>query len=87
MPAKRSWFGKVRIEFHQIAVGFRVAGDGASEPRDDAEGIGVVDAVEHRHVDGGEFQAEEAPAVLQHAVGLGERRSMRGTLRMPKAIV
>ncbi len=51
------------------------------------ERVGVVDPVEHRQVDLGEFEAEEAAAGLQDPVGLGERLVDPGTFRMPKAMV
>ena len=65
--------GKRRIEFDQIAVGLGIAHDGAAERRHDVEGIKLVQRIEPRHVHIGEFEAEEPPAELQHAVHLGQR--------------
>ena len=44
-----------------------------ADRRDDVERIKLVERVEAGHIDRGEFQAEEAPADLQHAMRFGER--------------
>ncbi len=65
---------KAADRFDQVAIGLGVLGDGAAERGDDVEGVEIVERVEARHVDGGKFQAEKAPARAQHAMGLGQRR-------------
>ena len=65
---------KAADRFHQIAIGLGVAGDRAAERRDHVERIEIVERVEPGHIDGGEFEAEEAPADPQHAMGFRERR-------------
>jgi len=63
---------------HEIAVGFAIAGDHFAERRNDVEGIGVVDAVEHGRFHRGEFQHEKTPATLEHAERLAQRERDAG---------
>ena len=65
--------GEAADRFDQIAIGLAVADNQVADRRDHLEREEVVDAVEPGHVAGGEFQAHEAPAGLQHAEGLLER--------------
>ena len=57
----------------EILVGFGVAGHGAAERRNYLERKQIVEPIEAGNVDGGEFQAQEAAAGLQHAIGFAER--------------
>ena len=74
MSANASGPRKAADRFHQIAVGLCVAGDGAAERRDHVERVEIVERVETGHIDGGEFEAQKAPADPQHAMGLLQRR-------------
>ena len=65
--------GKRRIDSDQIAIGLGVAHDRAADRRHDVERIELVQRIEPRHVDVGEFEAQEAPAEPQHAVHLLQR--------------
>ena len=73
MSAKALGLGNLRIDFDQILVGLGVARDHAAERRDHLEREHVIKAIEPGHLDGGEFQTEEAAAWLEHAIGLGQR--------------
>ena len=73
MSANALGFGNLRIEFDEVLIGFGIAGHGAAERRDDAEREQLIDPVEPGHVDGGEFQAQEAAAGPQHAKGFLQR--------------
>ena len=57
----------------EISIGLGVARDGAAELRDHPEREQVIEPIEPGHVDGGKFQAQEAPAGPQHAIGFLER--------------
>src|SRR5262249_54028880 len=59
--------------FDEIAVGVRVLGDGAAERGNHVEGIEIIERGKARYVDGGEFEAVEASADAQHAMGFAER--------------
>ena len=65
--------GKAADRFHQIAIGFGVAGDDAAELRNDIERIGVVERIEAGNIHGGEFKAEKPSADLEHAERFGQR--------------
>ena len=79
-PARRDHRGEILLvrefadRFDEIGIGFAVAGHHLADARNGVERPRLVDAVEQRHVDLGEFEAEEAAAGLQHAKGLGKRR-------------
>ena len=53
--------------------GRAVPGDDLADRGNDGEGLGVVEPVEPRQVDPGEFEAEESAAALEHPIGLGQR--------------
>ena len=61
---------KAADRFDQIAVGFGIAGDEAAERRDDVERIEVVECVEPRHIDGGEFQAQKMAPDGEHTMSI-----------------
>jgi hypothetical protein len=64
---------KTADRFHQIAIGFRIARNRAAERGNDIERIEVVEPVEAWNIDGGEFEAKEFAADLEHAKSLGQR--------------
>ena len=59
--------------FDQIAVGLDRPGGQRPQARDHLEGMKVVQPIEHGHLTAGKFQAQEAPARPEHAVGLAQR--------------
>ena len=63
---------KFTDRFDQVLIGVAIAGHRFADTRDHVERIEIVQRVEPRHVDRGKFQAEEAPADPEHAIGLGE---------------
>ena len=73
MSAKRSGRGNLRIELDEILIGRAVAGHRRADARNHLEGIEFVQRIEARHGHCGKFQAEEASADLEHAVGLLKR--------------
>ena len=73
IAAKAFGLGNLRIDFDQILIGLAVAGHRPADRRDHVERIELVERVQPRHVDRGEFQAQEAPAQLEHAIGFAER--------------
>ena len=74
MAAKACGLRKAADRFHQIAIRFGIAGDHAAERGDDVERVEVIEPVETGNIDGGELEAEEFSADLEHAKRLGERR-------------
>ncbi len=52
----------------QIAIAVLVVGDQLAEPGDEVMRIGVIGLRESRPFVGREFEAEETPAIAQHAV-------------------
>ena len=73
ISAKALGLRKFPDRFDEVLIGFGVAGDGAAERRDHLEREEVIEPVEPRHVDGGEFQAQKSAAGFQHAIGLAQR--------------
>ena len=71
--AKAAGVGKRRIEFDEVAIGIAVPGDSLAEARDHVERVGIVDRIEARHVDLGEFETQEVAARLEHAARFRER--------------
>ena len=65
--------GELADALDQVAVGLGGAGRQLAQPRDDLEGVEVVEAVEQRHLAGRELQAQEAPTGPRDAIGLGQR--------------
>ena len=57
----------------EIAIGLGVPGDDLAEERQRALRIGVIDAADRRRGHLAEFQAVEATAGLQHAIGIAQR--------------
>src|SRR3974390_3570689 len=68
-----SRLGKPPNRLDEVLIGLRVASGYLPEARDQLERIEVVKCINARYVDGGEFQAEEAAAELERAMGFGER--------------
>src|SRR6185437_1243068 len=58
--------------FDEVLVGIAVAGDQRADPRQDAEGIDIIEARQGGQDDPAELQAEEPPARLEDAARLGE---------------
>src|SRR5262245_62817715 len=59
--------GEPADALHQVAVGRGVARGEPAQPRDHLEGVEVVEAVEQRHLAGGELEAQEPSARPQDA--------------------
>src|SRR3546814_6170235 len=59
--------------FDQIAIAVLVLRDQLAQFRHQMLRIGVIDLREPRPFVGRKFEAEEAPAIAQHAVRLGQR--------------
>src|SRR3981189_2668299 len=70
---KRGGLGKFTNRFHEVAIGFGVAGAGAAERRNHLERKKIINPIQPGYVDGGEFQAQESTAVLKHAKSFVER--------------
>ena len=70
---KRLGVRKARDRFDEIAIGVAVSRHEPAEHGNDVKRIGFIEPVEQRHIDIGEFEAEEPTAPLQDAVRLGER--------------
>ncbi len=87
MSAKALGLGNCRIDLDEVAIGFSITGHRAADMRNDVEREQVINLVETRHVDGRKLQAQEARSRLQNPIGFLKREGMRGTLRMPNAIV
>src|SRR5690606_5770547 len=62
--------GKKPYAFNEILIGRLVLGDDTADFRQKFEGVEVVKLLEQRRFDLAEFEAEKAPAGLQHAIGL-----------------
>ena len=60
--SKAALVGEGADAFDQVAIGFGRAGGQGAEPRDDLEGMKIVQPVEHGHIAAGKFQAQKAPA-------------------------
>ena len=73
MSANAAGLGNLRIELDEILIGLGIAGDGAAERRDHLEREQVIEPIEPGHIDGREFQAEEAAAGPQHAIRFRKR--------------
>src|SRR5262245_62134328 len=58
----------------EILIGRPVAGDDHADERQHAEGIELVERRERRQHDAAELEAKKAPAGLQHAPDLRQRR-------------
>ena len=79
---------KAANRFHQIAIGLGVAGDRAPERRDHVERVEIVEPVEPGHIDRRKTPGREIvrrPCSTRCASA--SAASMRGTLRMPNAMV
>jgi len=59
--------------FDKIAIRFGIAHHRAADRRHEVERIKLIQRIEPRHVDIGEFQAQEAPADLQRPVHFAQR--------------
>src|SRR5262249_45572729 len=59
--------------FHEIAIGLGITRHHAAEFGDHPEREQVIEPVEAGYIDAGKFQAEEAAARLQHAIGFLQR--------------
>src|SRR6478736_9567847 len=65
--------GKAPDRFDQIAIAVLVMRDELADLGHDAMRISVIDIPESRPESGREFEAEEAPAALEHAMCLAKR--------------
>ena len=57
----------------EIAIGGTIASHHFANGRNGGEGIGVIDLIEARHIDMGEFEALEFAAGLEHSQRFLER--------------
>src|SRR6266566_3410828 len=64
---KRAGLGKFTNRFHEVSIGFGVAGDGAAERRNHLERKQIINPIQPGNVDGREFQAQQSATVLEHA--------------------
>src|SRR3981081_3278852 len=65
---------KLTDRFDEVLIGLGVAGHGAAERWNDFERKQIVNSIEPRHIDGGEFQAQESAAWLEHTERFAERK-------------
>src|SRR5690606_15645273 len=65
--------GEFADRLDQIAVGIRVARNHLADARNSVERPLVINLVENRQFDLGEFEAQEPTARLQHTIGFGQR--------------
>src|SRR5208282_2395362 len=68
----------------KILVGLAASRDPLAEPGDEREGVALVKLGQERDGDAAEFEAEEAPAGLEHAPHLLERRADVGHVAQPE---
>ncbi len=79
-PGRRDHFGELALArkaadaFDEIGIGVAVAGDDLPEQRHDMKAVEIVERLQQRRHFGGEFEAHEPSARLQHPPRLGERR-------------
>ena len=73
--------------FHQIAIGLRVAGDDPAERRDHVEGVEIVEPSSPGTSTAENSRQRKRPPIRSTRCASASAASMRGTLRMPKAMV
>lgn len=71
-PTHKYLLGELPDGLDEVAVGVGVPRDGLAHAGDHLEGVEVVGLAREGQGDVGEFEAEEAPALFEHAEGLGE---------------
>src|SRR6476620_9825083 len=67
------WWRKLADRLGEVAIGFGIAGDHATERRADVERVEIINPVEARHIHVRELEAEKVPAWAQHAERLRQR--------------
>src|SRR5580698_8720504 len=59
--------------FDQVAIRFRVAGNNSAKRRDHAKRVEIIERLEAGNIHRGKYEAQKAPADLQHAESLAQR--------------
>ena len=88
MSAKACGFGKAPDRFDEIAIGLGVARNRAAERRNDVEGIEIVERIEARARRRSKIRDRRTgPRAAARDRTRASATSIRGTLRMPNAMV